>query len=228
MCMRYSWLPDHGAFATTPSRAKQCFCHNVTSPSACIHGISSRARDVLVKCAAGYLFSCRPHLTCVLESTATIRRTSTECFAMMLTFWQKCNIQPLQTCKPNHPVRQSDPQCVSLQQTAAKQPLDEASNSRVLPQRLMSKPQRQSAVHKRSQLAQHFDLHQLPKPALSKVKADNQDQPEPREINHWLVDSSSPEQVLGIYAQHQERFNIINMSTALHRLAKVYLWACPS
>ena len=154
--------------------------------------------------------------------------TSPGCLTRMLRLWQTCNSRPLQTCSAKSSVRCSDPQCVSQQQPAAKQALDEPSKTRGLPQRLISKPQRQSTVHKRTHLAQHFDLHQLPKPALNKVKADDREQPGPKEINHWLVDASSPEQILTIYAQHQERFNMINISTALHRLAKVYLQACPS
>lgn len=146
----------------------------------------------------------------------------------MLRLWQPCNSRPLQTCNASNSVRRSDPQCVSQQQPAAKQALNEPPNTRGLPQRLVSKPQRQSTLHKRTHLAQHFDLHQLPEPALNEVKANDKEQPEPKKINNWLVDASSPEQVLRIYAQHHKRFNIINISTAFHRLAKVHLQACPS
>lgn len=142
----------------------------------------------------------------------------------MVRLWQTCKSQPLRRTISNNSVRCSDPQRMTPQQTAAKQPLDGPPNASGLPQRLISKPQRQSVGNKRSRL----NLHQVPKPALSRVRITDKEQPEPREINHWLVDASSPEQVLSIYAEHQKRFNIINISTALYRLAKVHLQACLS
>ena len=153
---------------------------------------------------------------------------STECFAMIL--------RPLKTCNPSSSVGRSDPQCVSPQQKAARQPLEEPTR---LPQELIAKPQRQSVAPKRSQASQpkqlgkiatwhptegrspNFKMQQGSKPGFSKVKPEDNKQPSSKEINHSLVDASSPEQVLSIYAQHRGRFNIINFSTALHRIAKV-------
>ena len=164
-----------------------------------------------------------------------------ECLKMML--------RPLPQCSANSSFKQANPQCASLQQTAARQPLDDPLNITGPPQRLTAKPQRQSAVHKRSQPSQpkfvqnsskwhpvnpgtprrspegkssQVDMRKIHRPALSKVEADNEGQPDSRGINHWLVDASSPEQILRIYAQHQKHFNIINLSTAFHRMAKVY------
>ena len=170
------------------------------------------------------LLSATPDL-CRGKYNQRIQNNRLDALTMMVRLWQTCKSQPLQTCNSNNSARRSDPQCMSPQQTAAKQPLDEPPNARGLPQRLISKPQRQSVVFKRSHPAQNLNWRQVPKPALNKVKPDDKEPPEPREINHWLVDASSPEQVLRIFAQHQKRFNIINLSTALHRLAKVHLQA---
>lgn len=153
-------------------------------------------------------------------------------------------LRPLKPCNPSSSVGRSDPQCVSPQQKAAKQPLDEPQEPTRLLQELLSKPQRQSVAPKRSQASQpkhsgkiatwnptdgrspYFDMQHTSKPGFSKVKSEDKKQPSTKEINHSLVDASSPEQVLRIYAQHRERFNIINISTALHRIAKVPLWMC--
>lgn len=156
---------------------------------------------------------------------------STGCFAMIL--------RPLNLCNPSSSVGRSDPQCVSPQQKAAKQPLDEPQQPTRLLQELLAKPQRQSVAPKRSQASQpkqlvkiatwhptegrspNLKMQQGFKPEFGKVKSEDHKQPSSKEINHLLVDASSPEQVLSIYAQHRERFNIINISTALHRIAKV-------
>lgn len=161
---------------------------------------------------------------------------STECFAMIL--------RSLKPCNPSSSVGRSDPQCVSPQQKAAKQPLDEPQEPTRLLQELITKPQRQSVVPKRSQASQpkqlgkhatwhstegrspHFNMQQTSKAGMSKGKSGDKKQPSSKEINHWLVDLSSAEQVLRIYAQHRERFNIINISTAFHRIAKVLPWKC--
>lgn len=152
---------------------------------------------------------------------------------------------PLQHC------RQSEPQCVGPQLTTA---LAEPPKLTGRPQQLFPKPRRQSAGPLRHPPPRPKDFGKSPtwqpinpatpgKPAPSRhqgfildqtlrvtssnVAADGTKQPDPREINDMLVDVSSADHILSIYAQHKEGFNTVNLSTALYRLAKVLL-ACAS
>lgn len=118
-----------------------------------------------------------------------------------------CKLSP----KPQHP---SAPQ-----QPSKTQSRELLKHSTVA----LSQPHRSSTA---SQVDATKSRHTKPKhqrdPALQSSDAHNAKDPKPKQINHWLVDASSPDQILGIFAQHHERFNTINISTAFHRVAKVH------
>ena len=133
------------------------------------------------------------------------------------------------------------------QQAASKPCLDHLigpSNDTGLPHNLSPKPQRPAAPqrHSKTKSQEHLKqstnaLRQSPKSstasqyddtqfthtdkALQEPEGNSAQEPKPKQINRWLVDATSLDQILGIYAQHHKRFNTINLSTAFHRVAKV-------
>lgn len=143
--------------------------------------------------------------------------------------------------------RQLELQCVSVQPMAVKHPVNEPSSVTGPPQRLSPKPQRQFAVQHSSHSSHpgkvpswqpikpatprkpasgkppRSSVDQIHRSVSSTPVAEDKEQPSPWDINCMLVDASSAENILSIFAKYKERFNIVNISTALHRIAKVLL-----
>lgn len=57
--------------------------------------------------------------------------------------------------------------------------------------------------------------------ASSTAKAGNGKPLDTWQINHKLIDSNTTDEILQIYAQHHAQFNIVNLCTALSRIAKL-------
>jgi len=69
---------------------------------------------------------------------------------------------------------------------------------------------------------QHQNRHSDAASEASANMADGGAMPHPGIINSFIVDAASANEVLRVYADHSQGFNVINLATAFHRLAKVH------
>ncbi|DBB05895.1 TPA: hypothetical protein ACH3X3_009898 [Trebouxia sp. C0006] len=67
---------------------------------------------------------------------------------------------------------------------------------------------------------QHQNRHSDAASEASANMADGGAMPHPGIINSFIVDAASANEVLKVYADHSQGFNVINLATAFHRLAK--------
>ncbi len=68
----------------------------------------------------------------------------------------------------------------------------------------------------------HQNRHSDAASEASANMAEGGDMLHPGIINSFIVDAASANEVLRVYAHHSQGFNVINLATAFHRLAKVH------
>ena len=85
-----------------------------------------------------------------------------------------------------------------------------------------TRPTADTAATSTDQHRQHQNRHSDAASEASANMAEGGAMPHPGIINRFIVDAASANEVLRVYANHSQGFNVINLATAFHRLAKVH------
>jgi len=84
------------------------------------------------------------------------------------------------------------------------------------------RPTTDTAPTATDQQRQHQNRHSDAASGSAANMAEGGAMPHPGIINRIIVDAASANEVLRVYADHSQGFNVINLATAFHRLAKVH------
>lgn len=82
-------------------------------------------------------------------------------------------------------------------------------------------PTTDAALAATGQHKQHQSRHSDAETGAAAYMVEEGAMPHPGIINRFIVDAASANEVLRVYADFREGFNVINLATAFHRLAKV-------